>query len=49
MDVECEKRDSKTLRNEHGNYPPWMNRRKVRKHKKMLKQKEKNKRKRKRT
>ncbi|KAG7203453.1 hypothetical protein KM043_013516 [Ampulex compressa] len=26
--------DSKTLRNQHGNYPVWMNKRKILKHKK---------------
>ncbi|RWS08946.1 protein LLP-like protein [Dinothrombium tinctorium] len=41
MDSEqcVEKRDKRTLRNEHGNYPIWMNRRQVRRHKLRLRKK----------
>jgi len=35
------KYNMKTLKNEHGNYPVWMNQRKIRKWKKDLKKKDK--------
>ncbi|XP_061187332.1 18 kDa learning-associated protein of slug-like [Saccostrea echinata] len=36
MEVDSKPRDSKTLRDENGHYPVWMNSRRVKKHKKRL-------------
>lgn len=36
MDVDKKSRDPKTLRDENGHYPVWMNSRRVKKHKKRL-------------
>lgn len=36
MDVDKKARDPKTLRDENGHYPVWMNSRRVKKHKKRL-------------
>ncbi|XP_062566827.1 18 kDa learning-associated protein of slug-like [Saccostrea cucullata] len=36
MEVDSKARDSKTLRDENGHYPVWMNSRRVKKHKKRL-------------
>ncbi|KAK3102411.1 hypothetical protein FSP39_011200 [Pinctada imbricata] len=43
MDIDGKGRNPKTLRDENGHYPVWMNSRRVRKHKNSLKKKSKKK------